>query len=146
MYRFLIGSTFLKSMNPYFRKHILNTLNPREYFYLNNFFVFILMFFVFFLFETKQSTKEMISNYYKLESSHYACIFIISVLLVVSSLLLYELDKKHNTPLINNILMKTGSVIILILVGVFIFEEKYNWKQMLGIILTCIGIYFTMQK
>ena len=146
MYSYLIGTTFLKSMNPYFRKHILDTLNPREYFYLNTIFVFILMILVFLFFETKKSTKEMISNYQKLEHSHFACIFIISFLLVASSLLLYELDKNHNTPLINNILLKTGSVIVLIVIGVFMFGEKYNWKQITGIILTCMGIYLVMQK
>jgi len=140
-----MGTTFLKSMNPYFRKHVLNTLNPREYFYLSTFFVFILMIFVFFLFETRKTTKEMISNYKKLEYSHYACVLIISVLLVVSSILLYELDKNYNTPLLNNILLKTGSILVLIVVGVFIFGEKYTWKQILGIALTCIGIYLVMK-
>ena len=146
MYSYLIGTTFLKSMNPYFRKHVLDTLNPREYFYLNTFFVFILMILVFFLFETKKSVKEMFSNYKKLEHSHFSCIFIISLLAVASSILLYELDKNHNTPLINNILLKTGSVIVLILVGLFIFGEKYTWKQIIGIILTCIGIYLVMRE
>lgn len=141
-----MGTTFLKSMNPYFRKHVLNTLNPREYFYLSTFFVFILMIIVFFIFETQKTTKEMMSNYKKLEYSHYACVLIISVLLVASSLLLYELDKNYNTPLLNNILLKTGSIIVLIVVGVFVFGEKYTWKQIVGIILTCIGIYLVMKE
>jgi drug/metabolite transporter (DMT)-like permease len=145
MYGYLMGTTFLKSMNPYFRKHVLNTLNPREYFYLITFFVFILMIIVFFIFETQKTTKEMMSNYKKLEYSHYACVLIISVLLVASSLLLYELDKNYNTPLLNNILLKTGSIIVLIVVGVFVFGEKYTWKQILGIILTCMGIYLVIK-
>lgn len=146
MYSYLIGTTFLKSMNPYFRKHVLNTLNAREYFYMSTLFGFILMILVFFLFETQKTTKEMISNYKKLEYSHYACIFIIAFLLVASSLLLYELDKNYNTPLLNNILLKTGSIIVLIVVGVFVFGEKYTWKQIAGIILTCIGIYMVMKE
>jgi len=146
MYGYLIGTTFLKSMNPYFRKHILNTLNPREYFYLNTIFVFILMVLVFFSFESEKSIQHMFHNYKKLEYTQFGCIFIISVLLVASSLLLYELDKNHNTPLINNILLKTGSIIVLIVVGVGIFGEKYTWKQILGLILTFTGIYLVMDK
>ena len=146
MYGYLIGTTFLKSMNPYFRKHILNTLNPREYFYLNTLFVFILMILVFLLFESEKTIEQMIRNYKKLEYTQLGCIFIISIILVASSLLLYELDKNHNTPLINNILLKTGSIIVLIVVSVWMFGEKYTWKQILGIILTFTGIYLVMDK
>ena len=99
-----------------------------------------------FIFETQKTTKEMMLNYKKLEYSHYACVLIISVLLVSSSLLLYELDKNYNTPLLNNILLKTGSIIVLIVVGVFVFGEKYTWKQIVGIILTCMGIYLVMKE
>ena len=136
----------VKSMNPYFRKHILNTLNPREYFYLNTLFVFILMILVFLLFESEKTIEQMIRNYKKLEYTQLGCIFIISIILVASSLLLYELDKNHNTPLINNILLKTGSIIVLIVVSVWMFGEKYTWKQILGIILTFTGIYLVMDK
>jgi drug/metabolite transporter (DMT)-like permease len=75
-----------------------------------------------------------------------ACIVIISLLLVFSSLLIYELDKNHNTPFINNMLLKTGSVIVLITVSVCIFGEKYTLKQIMGIFLIFIGIYLVMQK
>ena len=146
MYGYLLGTTFLKSMNPYFRKHILNTLNPREYFYLNTIFVFVLMILVFLLFESEKSIEQMICNYKKLEYTQFGCIFIISILLVSSSLLLYELDKNYNTPLINNILLKTGSIIVLIVIGVAMFGEKYPWKQILGIALTFTGIYLVMDK
>jgi uncharacterized membrane protein len=146
MYGYLLGATFLKSMNPYFRKHILNTLNPREYFYLNTIFVFILMIIVFLLFESEKSIEQMICNYKKLQYTQLGCIFIISILLVASSLLLYELDKNYNTPLINNILLKTGSIIVLIVIGVAMFGEKYTLKQILGIALTFTGIYLVMDK
>ena len=146
MYGYLVGTTFLKSMNPYFRKHILNTLNPREYFYLNTLFVFLLMILVFLFFENKDSVNDIIRNYKKLKVSQIGCIFIISFLLVASSILLYELDKKYNTPLINTILLKTGSIIVLIVIGVGIFGENYSWSQILGILLTVTGIYLIMQK
>ena len=62
----------------------------------------------------------------------------------MSSLFLYELDKNHNTPLINTILLRLFSVVVLIIVGVFIFGEKYNWMQIVGIFFTIIGIFLLM--
>jgi drug/metabolite transporter (DMT)-like permease len=64
----------------------------------------------------------------------------------MSSLFLYELDKNHNTPLINTILLRLFSVVVLIIVGVFIFGEKYNWMQIVGIFLAVIGVFLIMQK
>jgi drug/metabolite transporter (DMT)-like permease len=70
----------------------------------------------------------------------------ISLLAVVSSLFLYELDKHHNTPLINNVLLRVFSLIVLIIVGVLIFKEEYNCKQIIGLFLAIIGIFLIMQK
>jgi drug/metabolite transporter (DMT)-like permease len=104
------------------------------------------MILVFLFFENKDSVNDIIRNYKKLKVSQIGCIFIISFLLVASSILLYELDKKYNTPLINTILLKTGSIIVLIVIGVGIFGENYSWSQILGILLTVTGIYLIMQK
>jgi drug/metabolite transporter (DMT)-like permease len=65
---------------------------------------------------------------------------------VGSSLLLYELDKNFNTPLLNFVFLKFASVLSLIFVGIFIFKEKYTWKQILGITLAVLGIYLITNK
>jgi drug/metabolite transporter (DMT)-like permease len=51
------------------------------------------------------------------------------------------LDKNYNTPLINSVFLRVGSIIALLLVGIFVFEEKYTYKQIAGVLLTLLGIY-----
>ena len=146
MYHYLVGLTIFKAMSPYLRKHVLLTLESREYFYLITFFILFLSIFIFLVFETKSSIKRMITNYQNLEYTHYICIFIISLLAITSSLFLFELDKQYNTPLVNSILLKTISIFVLIGTSLFIFGEKYSWTQIIGIFLTFIGIILVMNK
>jgi drug/metabolite transporter (DMT)-like permease len=67
-------------------------------------------------------------------------------LAVGSSIFVYEFDKNYNTPLINSTFMRTASTISLILVGIFLFEEKYSWKQIAGVFLTIFGVLLISQK
>jgi len=69
-----------------------------------------------------------------------------ALLAVSSSIFIIEFDKNYNTPLINSMFIKIASTISLIFIGIFFFEEKYHWKQILGFILTIIGIYLISQK
>jgi drug/metabolite transporter (DMT)-like permease len=150
MWNFVIGTTILKSLNPYFRKHVLNALTSDEFLLLNS---LLILFIVFIIFAVKialgkshETLTKIINNYKKLSYSQFLCIFVLSLLTVISSLFLYELDKNYNTPLINTILLRIFSVVMLIIVGVFIFKEEYNWVQVFGIFLSVIGIFFIMQK
>jgi len=74
------------------------------------------------------------------------CLFIIAILAVISSLFIFELDKKYNSPLLNSLFLKIASVVALCFVSIFIFKEKYTWKQILGILLAILGIYLTINK
>jgi hypothetical protein len=49
MYLFLAFTQLLKTMTPYFRKHILHDLESHEYLFINTFFVgcFVLLFFIY---------------------------------------------------------------------------------------------------
>ena len=146
MYHYLIGTTFLKSLNPYFRKHVMTSLEPREYFYLITISIFCWSILVFLFYETEASIKKMISNYKMLEYTQILCIFVISLLVIASSLFLYELDKNYNTPLLNGILLKSISIFTVFAVSLLIFGEKYSWKQIAGICLTILGIFLVTNK
>jgi drug/metabolite transporter (DMT)-like permease len=93
-----------------------------------------------------KSFHKTIENYKKLSFGHYTCIFIIALLTVFSALLIYEFDKSYNTPFLNSVFIKVASVIFLFLVSVFLFEEKYTIKQILGIALTVVGVYLVTSK
>ena len=150
MLQLVIGTTFLKSVVPYFRKHVLGTLNSDEFLLLNSSIIFIIVLIIFiikiFLGEQQETIKQIINNYKKMTYSQVICISIIASLTVISSLFIYELDKKHNTPLVNTILLRSFSIISMILVAVFIFDEKYNWMQILGVVLAIVGVFLILQK
>ena len=150
MLHFLVGTTLLKSVTPYFRKHVLGTLTSDEFLLLNSCIVFFIIFIIFavkiILGKQHETLNEIINDYKKLSYSQVLCISLISIFTVFTSLFVYELDKKHNTPLINTILLRFGSVIVLILVGIFVFGEDYNWIQVSGIFLAVLGVFLIMQK
>jgi drug/metabolite transporter (DMT)-like permease len=145
MYPFIAGITIIKSINPYFRKHILNILDSHDLLFINSFFISVVVFIIFLykLFFDKKSLNNIAENYRKLTLSHYLCIIIISIFTVSSSLLLYEFDKKYNTPLMNSMFLRCISILALFFTGYFFFKEQYNWKQILGLIFIIIGVFLT---
>jgi hypothetical protein len=124
MYDIFLGLTFLQQFRPYFRKHISNTLDTHEYFLLNTvaIMIIILMYIAFLLFTKKTSCGKILTNIKTLSGSEISCILVIAIITVVSGLLMFELDKNYNTPLINSMFMKSMSMIALVCVGVFVFE------------------------
>jgi drug/metabolite transporter (DMT)-like permease len=149
MYQYMFGLSILKSFTPYFRKHVLTTLNSHDLLFINTFIIFLIVF-VFFLykllFDKSKPLIETFKNYKSLSFSQLGALFVMALLAVSSSIFIYEFDKNYNTPLINSMFMRTASTISLILVGIFMFEEKYSWKQILGVFLTIFGVYFISQK
>jgi multidrug transporter EmrE-like cation transporter len=65
---------------------------------------------------------------------------LIAFITVVSSMVLVNLDKNYNTPLINSMLSKGIAAVMLLIVATIIYKEKYNLKQVFGIFLTVIGL------
>jgi drug/metabolite transporter (DMT)-like permease len=147
MYHYLFGITMLKSISPYFRKHVLNHLDSHDFFFINTLFIFSILslFFIYrYLFDKSfdQSVKKITS----MKFTHLGCIFAIAVLTIVSSITIMELDKNYNTPFINSILMRIFSTIALVLVSIFIFKEKYTRLQILGICMTIAGVFLISNK
>ena len=143
MYHYLFGLSILKSFTPYFRKHVLNTLNSHDMLFINTFFIFLIVF-AFFLykltFDKAKPLIETFKNYKKLSVTQILSLLIMAFLAVGSSIFIYEFDKNLNTPLMNSMFMRAASTVSLILVGIFLFEEKYSWKQILGVFLTIFGV------
>jgi drug/metabolite transporter (DMT)-like permease len=88
----------------------------------------------------------MSTNISKISYPEFFIVFMLSCFTVISGLVIFELDKNYNTPLINSIFIKAISFISVICVGVFIFKESYKIHQILGICLIIIGIYLASQK
>ena len=149
MYNYMFGLSILKSFTPYFRKHVLTTLNAHDLLFINTFIIFSIVF-VFFiyqlLFDKTKPLIETFKNYRSLSFTQLGALLVMAFLAVGSSIFIYEFDKNYNTPLINSMFMRTASTISLILVGIFLFEERYSWKQILGVFLTIFGVLLISQK
>jgi drug/metabolite transporter (DMT)-like permease len=75
------------------------------------------------------------------------CIFFIAILTVLSSILLYEMDKKYmKSTLMNVLLLRVGSTLALLLVGLLLFKERYTLVQICGFLLVLLGIYLIGNK
>jgi drug/metabolite transporter (DMT)-like permease len=149
MYPYIFGMSLLKSGVPYFRKHLLSRLTSIELVFLNTFIIFTLVaiIFVYYLIIDKKFTiNNLIQKYKNLEITQIIALLVIGILTVSSSIIINEFDKNFNTPLINNLFIRGTSLIFVILVGVFLFEEKYNWKQILGVGFTIVGLFLLFQN
>jgi drug/metabolite transporter (DMT)-like permease len=148
MYLLLGIVMLLKTMNPYFRKHILESLESHEYLFINTFFIAAFVF-LFFLYKTifhDKTFNKIINKLQNLTITQIICFTLIAFITVSSSAVLIHMDKYYNTPLINGLINKTIAAILLMGVGVFLFEEKYTYTQIFGIFLTIVGIYLVLNK
>lgn len=141
---FLLGLTsFLKTFNPYFRKHILNSLESHEYLFFNTFLISVGVF-IFLLYKLifhDYSLDKLLDKMYNLSILQVIYFILIAFITVTSSIVIINLEKHYNTPLLNSLLIKGIASILLILTAVFIYKEKYNYKQSFGICLTILGLF-----
>ena len=148
MYGIFIGLSFLQQFRPYLRKYISNTLDKHEYFFLNTMMIlFIISLYIVYLLTTKKTTfSKIISNIKSLTYTEIGCLLVMASFTVISGLLIFDLDKNYNTPLMNSIFLRSISTIALIFIGIFVFNESYQSHQLFGIFLIILGIYLTSQK
>jgi drug/metabolite transporter (DMT)-like permease len=143
MYQYIVAASLFKSFIPYIRKHVLNTINSHDMLYMNAliFFIIVCFIFIYNVIFNKKIISTTINNYNKLNTIQIACLFAISLMAVIVAYLIYELDKFHNTPFINYIVVFSLTIIFSIFISMYIFNEKYNIRHFFGVILTFIGIY-----
>jgi drug/metabolite transporter (DMT)-like permease len=148
MYDIVLGISIIKSIRPYFRKVVLGTLDPHDFFFINTITVFVLAlcYFIYLYCYREDAVIKTLKNYKKLSIIQFLCVFLLSGLTIISTILLMEFDKNFNTPLINSLYLNTASVLTMLVIGVFLFEEKYDYIQILGIALIILGIYLFVNK
>ena len=142
MYKHIIGLTLIDICRPYFRKHLLQTLNPREILFLNSFLVNLLItaYFCYIFINQKTVIENALIQYKKLSIPQICTITVSSASTVISSVILLDFDKKQNTPAVNIIITKTSSILLVFFIGYFIFRETYSMKQIVGIITMVTGM------
>ena len=145
---YIFGSIFLKTIDPYYRRHLTsNSLNAADYMYLETFiYTFVLIIFIMFkYFYNKKEAIESFKNLKNVELKDIIFMAVISIFFIYSTLMIYE-NEHDNSAFLNSILQRGGTLIGILLVGIVFYKEKYNWKQIIGIVLSFAGFYFLMDK
>ena len=145
---YIFGSIFLKTIDPYYRRHLTtNSLNAADYMYLETFvYTFVLILFIMFkYFYNKKEAIESFKNLKNVELKDIIFMVVISIFFIYSTLMIYE-NEHENSAFFNSILQRGGTLIGILLVGIFFYKEKYTWKQIIGIVLSFAGFYFLMDK
>ena len=147
MYKHIVGLSLIDICRPYLRKQLLQTLNPLEYMFLNTFLInaVLIMYFSYIFVNQKQIIDSAVIQYNRLSVKQLCNISFSSVSTVASTIMLLDLDKKYNTPALNNIIIKSSSIVAVFFIGYFFFQETYSIKQIVGIVTMvsgfCIIIY-----
>ncbi len=135
----------IKGLYPYVTKYVMNVLNEIELFIIIEFFIVIIIF-VFLSYKlilNKKLIGNMCKKYRQLTYFDYGFIVTLALFTVISSLLMFDLNRNFSTPFLNNFFLRCISIFMLFMTSIFIFNEKYNWKQYLGLFIIMIGFIIT---
>jgi drug/metabolite transporter (DMT)-like permease len=88
----------------------------------------------------------MVENCSSLTLAEIVCILLLSLLTIFSGMVMFDLDKNHNTPLLNSLFVKSSGIIAVICVGIFMFGESYKLHQFIGMGLILFGVYLCSSK
>ena len=105
-----------------------------------------MLYFIYKLFSHDKYIHKLAYKIRNLTTTQIVYFIIIALVTVISSLILIHFDKHYNTPLINGLFTKVIAAALLLLVGIFIFNENYNYKQICGVILTVFGLFLISCK
>ena len=116
-------------------------MDPAECLLLNSVIVFLICVSLFLYKITYEDHKidTTLKRYKSMNFMQVSFALWIGIATALSGMVVLTMDKYYNTPLINTMAFKVISVILLVLTGVLIFKEKYNFQQLLGIALIVIG-------
>ena len=148
LYLLLFITQMFKTLNPYFRKHILNSLEVHEFMFINTFFValFVFMYFIYIQISDNDFIYKFTQKSQKLSIIQIVFFIFIAFVTLCSTFIFIHLDKFYNTPFINGLLSRGMSAILLMAVGVFMFKEEYSYEQISGVFLTIFGLYLVIPK
>ena len=142
MYHYLLGFSLLKTIRPYIRKHILVDLNTHEFLVVNTLCIslLVLAYFLFLCIRDPKHPWTSLASVQKLSLTQWAALFLLAGLTVGSTVLFIEFERRYSTPLVSNLLTRVLGIVLLVGVGIFVYEEKYTFLQLLGMGVAIAGI------
>ena len=139
----MIGSGLINSIKPFCKKHILNSLDPHEFVFLNTFLItlFLLLYFIYLSINNKYNIYGLYDKYTNLSKSQFLAIVGISTITLSSTFIGLTMNKTNGINIKNNLIIKSITTILVIAIGVYVYEEEYTRIDIFGIFLILVGIY-----
>jgi len=143
MIYYLLGSSIAKSINPYCRKHILSSLEAEEFMFMNSFFItfFLIIYFIYLTITISNKHIDLYNKYTNLSYTQVFAAIIFSGITLLTTYFIINVDKSYGDPYTNSLIVKVFTTIIVVVVGFYIFEEKFTWSKIIGIIILLTGLY-----
>ena len=134
MYHIIFTMAALKVFRPYIRKNIFDTITNWEFIFLNSVFIMILSFFYAYVYK-----REDIKNICNLTCIQYTAAIFLAVITIVSTLAVFKLQETN--IITSTFFVKSVSSIMLLIIGIFIYNEKITPIQMVGICLGTLALF-----
>jgi len=130
----IFGVSLIKSMRPYIKKNVFDNISSAEFIFLNSLFIGVLSFCYAYIYK-----RENLGNVWNLSYMHYTSGLFLACITVVSSLAIFKLQE--DSVITTTFIIKSLSSIILLITGIFIYNERLNAKQIAGIFLGILAIF-----
>ena len=130
----IMGISVLKSLSPFFRKHVMSTISNWEFLFLNSTLIAIVSFIYAYIHK-----RENITNIFNLSYSQYACASVVVLITVFTSLAVFKLHE-NGKIVMTSFLLKAVSAIVLVGFGIIVFNEELSSKQLAGILCMMLGM------
>ena len=130
----IFGISLFKSLRPYIKKNVFDNISSGEFIFLNSIFIAILSFCYAYIYK-----GENMGNIWGLSYTHYISGLFLACITIVSSLAIFKLQE--DSIISTTFIIKSVSAIVLLIIGVFVYNERITAKQFTGIVLGILAIF-----
>jgi drug/metabolite transporter (DMT)-like permease len=139
----ILGSGIINSFKPYCKKHAIETLDAHEFLFLNTFLIssILLIYFIYLSIYEKYNVYTLYDRYRNLSKSQFIAVVGLSSITLISTFIGLNADKNNSRNVKTNLITKSITTILIIAIGVYVYEETYSGYDIFGILLVLCGIY-----
>jgi uncharacterized membrane protein len=132
MLSIVVGLSIAKTLGPFLRQHVLESITMAEFIFVNSVIIMIISFMYAYV-----HRRESFTNLVSLSRTQYSAIAVISLVTILSGFAIVRLEE---SGILSSIfVVRTVSSIFAVLLGLFLFEEQLTVYQIVGIIFAIIS-------
>jgi len=139
----MFGAGIINSFKPYCKKHAIQSLDAHEFLFLNTFLIssILLIYFIYLSMYEKYNIHNLYNKYRNLSKSQFIAVIGLSSITLISTFIGLTADKNNTRNVKTNLIIKSITTILVIAIGVYVYEEIYTGYDILGILMILSGIY-----